>query len=218
MALFAGAMFTKETMVCIPVLIAAWLWLTFPKTAPLASRAAQTLRTLLPYGVVWAAYMAIRHQVIKPAGASADYIHPTFTFSNLWTAPYAVWWYLRHLAMPWGLAVEYTPGLSITHAAEFLSSRGWTGRLLSLAAWWLWRRQQRSAVAAFLGFWFVINLAPPVIVAPMVLQHDRYLYLSGYAFCALLAWAILNLGRLPNQGAAGGGLVRGGSVVGPYLA
>jgi tetratricopeptide (TPR) repeat protein len=55
-------------------------------------------------------------------------------------------------------------------------------------------------VAAFLGVWFVIDLAPPVVMAPMVLQHDRYLYLSGYAFCALLAWAILNVGRLPNRG------------------
>jgi tetratricopeptide (TPR) repeat protein len=54
-------------------------------------------------------------------------------------------------------------------------------------------------VAAFLGFWFVLNLAPPVIVAPMVLQHDRYLYLSSYAFCALLAWAILCLGKFPAR-------------------
>jgi tetratricopeptide (TPR) repeat protein len=198
-ALFAGALFTKETMVCIPVLIAAWLWLTFPKTTSLASRAAQSLRTLLPYGVVWAVYMAIRHQVIKPAGASADYIHPTFTLGNLWTAPYSIGWYLRHLAMPWGLSVEYAP-VVIDHPTLrnfFLPAAGLAG--LSLAAWWLWRRQ-RSAVAAFLGFWFVINLAPPVIVAPMVSQHDRYLYLSAYAFCALLAWAILNLGRLPNKG------------------
>ncbi|MGC2209467.1 MAG: hypothetical protein WA532_05065 [Candidatus Korobacteraceae bacterium] len=196
--LFAGAMFTKETMVCIPVLIAAWLWSTLPKSAPLASRAAQTLRTLLPYGVVWAAYMAIRHRVIEPAGASAEYIHPTFTLSNLWTAPYAVWWYLQHLTMPWGLAVEYSP-VVIDHPTLrnfFLPAAALAGLLL--AAWWLWRRQ-RSAVAAFLGFWFVVNLAPPVMVAPMVLQHDRYLYLSGYAFCALLAWAILNFGKFPAK-------------------
>ena len=35
-----------------------------------------------------------------------------------------------------------------------------------------------------------------VIVAPMVLQHDRYLYLSCYAFCALVAWAILHLANV----------------------
>jgi tetratricopeptide (TPR) repeat protein len=142
--------------------------------------------------------MEIRHQVIKPAAASAEYIHPTFTLSNLWTAPYAVWWYLRHLAMPWGLAVEYSP-VVIDHPTLrnfYLPAAGLVGVLV--AGWWLWRRQ-RSAVAAFLGFWFVVNLAPPVIVAPMVLQHDRYLYLSGYAFCALLAWGILKFGKVPAK-------------------
>ena len=60
-------MFTKETMVFIPILIAAYLCLTPPGlTAPAAGRIARILRTLLPYGVVWVAYMAIRHQVIKP--------------------------------------------------------------------------------------------------------------------------------------------------------
>ena len=69
--------------------------------------------------------------------------------------------------------------------------------MLLVAAWWLWRRQ-RSKVAAFLVFWFVLTLAPAVIVAPMVLQHDRYLYILPYAFCALVAWAILRLGSLRN--------------------
>ena len=64
--LFAAAMFTKETMVFIPVLIAAYLCLT-PVDCPAAGRIARILRILLPYGVVWVVYMAIRHQVIKPA-------------------------------------------------------------------------------------------------------------------------------------------------------
>ncbi len=73
------------------------------------------------------------------------------------------------------------------------------GILLFLAAAvWLWSFR-RSKSAAFLIFWFVLTLAPPVIVAPMVLQHDRYLYLPSYAFCALVAWAILYLGSLPVQ-------------------
>ena len=206
-ALFAAAMFTKETMVCIPILIAAYLWFNpswlnplqpaAPKPA-ITARLAEALRTLLPYGVVWTIYMAIRHRVIKPAPSSADYIHPTFTLSNLWTAPYSIWWYLGHLAMPWGLSVEYTPRV-IDHPTLrnfVLPAAGLAGLLL--AAWWLWRRQ-RSAVAAFLGFWFVLNLAPPVIVAPMVGQHDRYLYISSYAFCALLAWAIVRPGNFPAK-------------------
>jgi 4-amino-4-deoxy-L-arabinose transferase-like glycosyltransferase len=43
-ALFAGAMFTKETMVFIPILIAVYLWLM----PPAAGRVARILRTLAP--------------------------------------------------------------------------------------------------------------------------------------------------------------------------
>ncbi len=192
-SLFAAAMFTKETMVFVPILIAAYLWLTLPS----AGRISRILRTLLPYGAVWIVYMAIRHQIIKPASAAAEYIHPTFTLSNLWTAPYAIWWYIGHLVFPWGLAVEYESTV-LEHPTLFGFVLPAVSLLLLLAAtWWLWRRQ-RSKVAAFLIFWFALTLAPAVIVAPMVLQHDRYLYIASFAFCALIAWAILHLGSLQN--------------------
>lgn len=189
-ALFAGAMFTKETMLSIPILIASYLWLNSRDKISTARIA----RLLLPYGVVWAAYMAIRHQVIKPAGTSATYIHPTFTHNYIWTAPDAIWWYLRHLVMPWGLSAEYAPRV-IDHPtlANFVLPAIGAATLLAVVLWLCWRR---SKVAVFLLLWFVLTLAPPVIVAPMVLEHDRYLYLAAYAFCALLAWAILRLGTL----------------------
>jgi tetratricopeptide (TPR) repeat protein len=190
--LFTCAMFTKETMVFIPILIGVYLWLTLPG----AGRVWRTLKTLLPYGMVWIVYMAIRHEVIKPAGASVEYIHPTFTLANLWTAPYAIWWYIRHLVLPWGLSVEYKATIleRPTLYGFVLPALGLL--ILLAAAVWLWSLR-RSKVAAFLIFWFVLTLSPAVIVAPMVLQHDRYLYISAYAFCALIAWAILYLGRLP---------------------
>jgi len=189
-AVFACAMFTKETMVFVPVLIAIYLWLTTPSVG----RVWRTLRTLLPYGVVWVVYMAIRHQVIKPPTANAEYIHPTFTLANLWTAPCVIWWYVRHLLFPWGLAVEYTSRIIDRPTLHGFVLPG-IGVLLSIAAGvWLWSRS-RSPVAAFLMFWFAITLAPPVIVAPMVSEHDRYLYIPAYAFCALVAWSILYLGR-----------------------
>jgi len=212
--LFACAMFTKETMVVIPILIAVYLWLIAPREAP-TSRTLPTgarvvshnvshnvsrnvPRILLPYAVVWIAYMAIRHQVIKPAGPAVEYIHPTFTLANLWTAPYSIWWYIGHLVLPWRLSVEYA-----ANTLESPTLRGFVLPALALllllaAALWQWNRQ-RSPVAAFLMVWFAIALAPPVIVAPMVLQHDRYLYIASYAFCALVAWAVLYLGTVPAK-------------------
>ena len=192
--LFACAMFTKETMVFIPMLIAVYLWLNTPG----AGRISRIVRTLAPYGVVWMVYMAIRHRVIKPAGASAEYIHPTFTLANVWTAPYAIWWYIRHLVLPWGLSVEYAVKILERPTLFGFVLPGAGILLLLAAAVWLWSRWHSKA-AAFLMFWFVLTLAPAVIVAPMVLQHDRYLYLPSYAFCALVAWAVLHLGKLPVQ-------------------
>ena len=189
--LFAGAMLTKETMVLIPMLIAVYLWLNTPG----AGRISRILRTLVPYGVVWIAYMAIRHQVIKPTDASVDYIHPTFTLSNLWTAPYAIWWYIRHLVMPWRLSVEYADTI-LQRPTLFGFVLPAVGLLLLLAAAvWLWN-WRHSKVTAFLMFWFVLALAPAVIVAPMVHEHDRYLYIASYAFCALVAWMVLQLTKL----------------------
>jgi tetratricopeptide (TPR) repeat protein len=189
-ALFACAMFTKETMVFVPIPIASYLWLTIPG----ARRISRILRTLLPYGAVWVVYMAIRHEVIKPPTTTAEYVHPTLTLSYLWTAPYATWWYIRHLVKPWGLSVEYAPNV-LDRPTLFGFVLPGIGLLLLLAfSWWVWRRR-RSPIAAFLIFWFALTLAPPVILAPMVSEHDRYLYIPSYAFCALVAWAVLYLGK-----------------------
>jgi protein O-mannosyl-transferase len=194
-ALFACATFTKETMVFIPILIAFYLWFTTPSVG----RISRTLRTLLPYGAVWIVFMAIRHRVIKPPAATAEYVHPTFTLANLWTAPFAIWWYIRHLIMPWGFCVEY--GTKVLDRPTLLGFvlPGLGVLLLVAMAWWLWRRQGSSVTAAFLIFWFVLTMAPQVILAPMVSEHDRYLYIPLYAFCALVAWAILYLGRVPAK-------------------
>ena len=190
-ALCTCAIFTKETMVCIPVLIAVYLWLTLPPDG----RIVRIIKTVLPYGLVTVIYLAIRHEVIRPASTRVEYSYPTYTLNNLWTAPYAIWWYLRHLSMPWGLSVEYTSRILHNPSLYEFVLPGVALLLLLAAGIWFWSRW-RSPVAAFLMFWFALTLAPPVIVAPMVSEHDRYLYLTAYAFCALVAWASLRLGSL----------------------
>ncbi|SRR6266702_87449 len=189
--LFACAMFTKETMVFVPILIVVYLWLASPRT----ERISRIMRILPPYGAVWIVYMAIRHQIIKPPVGPVEYVHPTYTLANLWTAPYAIWWYLRHLVAPWGFAVEYgTKTLQRPTLLGFVLPG--IGVLLLLAAvFWIWRKQS-SPVAGFLIIWFALTLAPAVIFATMVSEHDRYLYIPAYAFSALVAWAILYLGKM----------------------
>jgi tetratricopeptide (TPR) repeat protein len=113
----------------------------------------------------------------------------------VWTAPYAIWWYIRHLVTPWGLSVEYAAKVLDRPTLSGFVLPGVVLLFLVAISWWLWRRQ-RSPVAAFLIFWFAVTLTPPVILAPMVSEHDRYLYIPSYAFCALVAWAILYLGKV----------------------
>jgi hypothetical protein len=197
--LFTCSLFVKETMVILPALLAVYLWLKTPSVG----RFVRSAVTLVPYGVVWAIYMAIRHQVIKPAGPTVEYIHPTVTFVNLWNAPYSIWWYIGHLLMPWGLSVEYvTKGANGPTFSGFILP--FVGLILPLTlSVWVWSRR-RSSTVAFLAFWFLVALAPPVFFAPMVGQHDRYAYLSSYAFCALVAWAVLHLGTVsPRMRAVG---------------
>jgi tetratricopeptide (TPR) repeat protein len=193
-ALYGCAVFTKETMVVIPVLIAFYLFVS----TPVVGRFFRTMWALVPFGIVSMVYLAIRHQVIKPPSTAAEYLHPVYTFNNLWTAPYAAWWYIRHLVMPWGLGVEYQANVlnRPTLAGFVLPGIG----LLALAAvsLWLWSRQ-RSKTAGFLIFWFAITLGPPVILAPMVSEHDRYVYIPSYAFCALVAWVLLYLGKVEGK-------------------
>ena len=189
--LYTCALFIKETMVCIPPLIAVYLWITSPREG----RIVRLVKTMLPYAVVSVVYLAIRHVVIKPPSSRVEYSYPTYTLNNLWTAPHAIWWYLSHLALPWGLSVEYASKILIKPTLFGFVLPGIALILLLAAGVWLWN-WWRSPVAAFLMFWFAVTLAPAVIVAPMVSEHDRYLYVSAYAFCALVAWAILRLGKV----------------------
>lgn len=201
LALTGGALLTKETMVSLPLVLGIYLVLQSPRRWPrwLAKvatgesrwrRCGCAVATMLPFAAVWAAYMAIRHRVIKPAGAAVEYIHPTYTLDYLWNAPRAVIWYLRHLVFPSRLAVEYSwPVVASPTLTNFVLPA--LAILAALAcALWLCRKSNK---ALMLLAWFALTLAPPVFVAPMVSVHDRYLYMASYPFCVFVAWAALHL-------------------------
>lgn len=189
--LYSCAVFTKETMVVIPALIAFYLFVSMRGEG----RIFRTLRALVPFGVVSIVYLAIRHQVIKPASTTAEYVHPVYTFDSWWTAPYATWWYIRHLVMPWGLSVEYLANVLTRPTLKGFVLLGLGLLLVAAITLWIWSRQ-RSKMAGFLIFWFAVTLAMPVILAPMVSEHDRYVYIPSYAFCALVAWMVLYLEKV----------------------
>lgn len=202
-ALFVAALLTKETMVVLPVLVALHYGLTLPPRqaeGELAGDPARLgpwfrpwVRLLAPYGVVLAGYMVVRHLVIVPTPASSYYIHPTLDFSNLWSAPLAFWWYVRHLVWPTGLAVIYNSQVVSSPSLRLFVLPALGLGVVLAAAFWLWWRH-RSVAGTLLIAWFVLTLAPVVVLSTMVLQHDRYLHLPSYPFCVLVAVLLLGTG------------------------
>ena len=188
-ALFALAMFTKEVMVIVPVLIAVHAFVRAPEGKRLRS-----LLVVAPYLLSIAVYAIAREAVLKPLPKSSIAIQPTFTMTNLWSAPLAFWWYVQQLVLPIRLAVlhDWTP-IPSPALSTFISP------LLALALlcallFIAWRRS-RPWLVPFLSAWLLFTMAPAIALSPKLTVHDRYLQLAAFPFSALLAWGLLRLAK-----------------------
>jgi hypothetical protein len=186
---FAAALFTKETMIVLPFLVALHFWL--------GTRGAR-LRTIaglmVPYAVAGAFYAAVRYAVLRPLPKSSIAIQPIFTLVNVWSAPLALWWYVKRLLYPFGMSILYD-----SIVVQRPSYRSFVLPLLAsfalvAAVVFAWRRT-RSWFVPFFAAWFVLILGPPLALSPRVTIHDRYLQLAAYPFCVLLAYAILKVAQ-----------------------
>ncbi len=185
---FAAALFTKETMIVLPFLVALHFWLRGTRGARL-----RTITGLMvPYVVAATFYTAVRHSVLRPLPKSSIAIQPIVTLVNVWSAPLALWWYIKRLLYPFGMSILYD-SIVVQHPSfrtfvlPLLASLG-----LVIAVGYAWHRT-RSWLVPFFAAWFVLVLGPPLALSPRVTIHDRYLQLAAYPFCALLAYAILEL-------------------------
>ncbi len=183
---FLAAIFTKETMIVLPVLIAVHALLVGERGTKLRT----AVLLMIPYAVVASGYWFARRAVLRPLANSSIAVQPTFTLVNFWSAPIAFWWYVKELVFPYKLAILYDsmvvrqPSLR----AFWLPLVGIVA--LGIVALWAWRRS-RSWRLLFLTAWFVLALGPAIAMSPMVTVHDRYLQLAAYPFCALPAGALL---------------------------
>jgi tetratricopeptide (TPR) repeat protein len=193
--LYAACLFTKETLAVLPGLIAIHFWLTTDASA----RFRRTFFLLLPYGIALAGYFVMRHVALMPhvaaSGIARPYLKPSFTETNIWSAPLACWWYLKHLLLPTGLSVMYD-SLIVTKPTPWNFVVPAIALLVTIAVGaWLWYRY-RSLETTFTATFFVLTMAPYIVLAPMAQEHDRYLYLASYPFAALMAWLLLKPSRV----------------------
>jgi protein O-mannosyl-transferase len=193
--LFAACLFTKETLAVLPGLIAIHFWLSEPSPG----RFRKSTLLLIPYALALAVYFVLRHIALTPhvvhTVVAVPYLKPSFTMTNLWSAPLAFWWYLKHLVWPTGLAVMYD-SIIVTTPSFWNFVVPAIGLVAAVVAGaWLWWRHRSLQVTLNIAF-FALTLAPYIVLAPMSQQHDRYLYLSCYPFATMLAWLLLKPTRV----------------------
>jgi hypothetical protein len=190
LAAFACAIFTKETMIVLPLLIGLHTWLHSER----GTRLRRAAMLMVPYAVVAGLFLLARRAALKPVAASRNAVQATFTLANLWSAPAAFWWYAKRLVFPFGLSILYDP-LAVHHFSvrSFLLPL-LAGLVLAVVVFWAWRRT-RSPQIPFWSAWLLLTLGPPIALSPQVTVHDRYLQLAALPFCAVIAWGVLKVGR-----------------------
>jgi tetratricopeptide (TPR) repeat protein len=196
--LYAGCVFTKETLAVLPGLIAAHFWFTERPE----NRLRKSLFLMIPYTVVLAGYFVMRHIALNPHIAAVrvgpPYLKPSFTATNIWSAPIAFWWYVKHLLWPTGLSVMYD-SIIVTAPTlwNFALPALGAALVIAIGAWLWWRH--RSVETDFTAIFFILAIAPYIVLAPMAQEHDRYLCLVSYPFAALVASLLLKTSRVPAK-------------------
>ena len=193
----------KETPLALPLVLGVWELARAQNRKSLALRLKETAYQLVPYGVVAAAYLALRYSVLGLISSR----HPLMANvpdSVLWrTLPYVFVNYLKHLIAPFSLSLIYSPPfITSTVDLRFLGS---VGILLGVGyVLWLYRKKLNGKV------WVAIALmvAPLLPVLNLRVFHyeyiiqDRYLYLPSIGFCYLGALLILWLAQKQLRPAA----------------
>jgi 4-amino-4-deoxy-L-arabinose transferase-like glycosyltransferase len=191
--MFALALLTKETAAVVPVMIVLFAFLYFRPVPDKNKRVAFAFRAAIPYVVILTVYVITRKLVLSQRSLPDLRASP---LDALYTAPSVAWLYLRHLIVPWRLAMVYdTPYVGTLWSTEF-----WIPMLLLIAVgvvgWWLWRKT-RSSFVGIAFFWVCVHLTIPLLALPLFrnvdLSHDRYLYLPLFGFALLIGYARLQL-------------------------
>lgn len=209
LALFAAALFWKETAIAFPAVIFGYVFFVAGRDLGLRGRTKRALGSSLPFVLLGALYLLARSRVL--GGLS----HPLVGIPRsevLFTVPSLCWFYLKHMFLPLGISENYY--LDYVKTAASLSFVGPLLVLIACAAiLWRWTCK-RGGIVAFCAIWFGAFLAPALFGIAAFnwrdLVHDRYLYLPSFAFCLLAAMAFRRF--LPSPGAVATPASYGGAV------
>ncbi len=183
---FVCALLVKETAIVVPLLVLAYILIFNSENQRLAVRVKRAIPPMIIYTALTALYWFGRRNALQ--GRTHSPIHLTMG-DLLLTWPSLLWFYLKHLIWPVGLANFYDIQ-PVLHPGAANFWRPLLGILIiaSLLAFILLRTHDR--LLAFALALLLLPLGPafffPALV-PLDFAHDRYLYLSCLGFAIMVA-------------------------------
>jgi tetratricopeptide (TPR) repeat protein len=175
---FAGAIFSKETAVFAPLLIAMHYW--FAEEGH-DGRVRGTAYLALPYFGIGLAYWLIRLKVMSGIAQLSGSLSIAKT---IYTVPIAFLWYVRHTVWPFGLSLLY-PEMIVKSPSLGRFVLPLAG-LLMLAGGFLWL-VRKSHTMLLMVAWAFLTILPPVGAILLIQPHDRYLYLPSFGIAVIVA-------------------------------
>jgi tetratricopeptide (TPR) repeat protein len=180
--LFAAGLFSKETAIVLPCVLAAYAWTITGQ--PLTAKLRRIALRMTPFLLVTAVYLALRVRIL----GNISETHVASRSSALLQLPLSFGWYVRQLFWPFHMSGSYKPipvGMPL-----------WIplcGLLMLCAAGGavVWKTHHSPTWVLF-GTLSLFSLSPVLIEAFTGFQ-DRYLYLPSVGFCVLIAWAITRI-------------------------
>ena len=195
--LFGAALLSKETAAVLPLVMVAYELTAGrdrgPGTELTASRFQRLWKTLLSYFVLLLIYLLVRQRVL---GGFTHRMSSVSLHTSVLMWPWLLCFYLREIIWPSHLSPLYDVAY-----VNRLAQPAFILPLLALCAtaavvFWL-SYKSKSGMPIFLSAWFLITLAPAMVIFCVALPaegfHDRYLYLPSFAL-ALWAGALFSAG------------------------
>jgi protein O-mannosyl-transferase len=181
---FLLALWSKETAIALPVVIAYCELFHFNGSLPLKQKAARLSLLAAMFILPVAIYIFARFQAFGAFVAGDDLRYPLS--AAILTIPLALAKYLWLLAVPVGYSYQHlTPFVSSVTSWQFFAPLLIIGVVVVAVIF------SKTPLLKFSGVWFLAFLAPALagIVSfdPAYIVQERYLYLPSMGFCLAVA-------------------------------
>ena len=213
---FAVALFWKEMVLTLPILIAAYLFMVSYAGQPLVPRFTNSVRRVLPYLAVIGGYLLVRYLVLGFI-SRVQHVWAMSPAEFVTSVIYLAGKYWLKLLLPLHLNSFhlFDPVRSLADV-RFLGALA----LLAIVGGWIVFAWRRFPVLAFAAMWVFLTLLPVFNIRGVGANvfSERYLYIPSLGFCLLIVWiAGYAVRRLPTNVRLPAGLTALALVSGFYF-